>query len=137
MRLVLFLAAILVAPCGSLTARAQQITEHEIASPVTMRWQRQKGVNKYRMQIAADEKFQNVFLDRRVIGDREVVSELAPGYYYWRVAPAESMVGEFSKPVRSFISGGTVIPLTLPGRTTRSHSLAPITGRKVRSQLFR
>jgi hypothetical protein len=73
-----------------------------------------------------------VFLDRRVIGDREVVSELAPGYYYWRVAPAELLVGDFSRPVRFFISGGMVMPVTLPSRTTRSHSPASVVSRKVR-----
>lgn len=121
-RLLLIVAAILLAPGLSLVAMAQQSTAREIAFPATLRWNRQKGVNRYRLQIAADEKFQNVFSDRRVVGDRYVVSELPPGYYYWRVAPAESRVGEFSRPVRFFISGGVVMPVKFPVRATRSHS---------------
>ena len=115
---------------------AQQPTAREIAFPVTIRWNRQKGINKFRLQIAADERFQNVFSDRRIVGDRYVVSELPPGYYYWRVAAAESQVGEFSRPVRFFISGGVVMPLKFPVRTTRSRSATTGISRKVLSLAF-
>jgi hypothetical protein len=118
----LIFAALVIAPCLNLTARAQQATPREVVFPVSIQWNREKGVKRYRLQIAADEKFQNVFLDRRVVGDRFVVSELSAGYYYWRVAPADSSVGNFSRPVRFFISGGTVIPVRLSNRATRSHS---------------
>ncbi|MGH9875428.1 MAG: hypothetical protein ACRD9S_23475 [Pyrinomonadaceae bacterium] len=122
LRLLLF-AAILVAPCLCFTTQAQQITTSEIVFPVTIQWNREKCVKRYRLQIAADERFQNVFLDRPVIGDRFVVSELSAGYYYWRVAPADSQLGNFSRPVRFFISGGMVMPVHLPvvqpGRTRR------------------
>ena len=115
-----------LAPCFLLPAAAQQAAQQpggrEIAFPVNLRWNRQKGINKYRLQIAADERFQNVFFDRRVIGDRYVVKELSPGYYFWRVAPAELQVGEFSRPLKFFISGGVVMPVTFPSRATRSHS---------------
>jgi hypothetical protein len=111
-----------MAPLFSLAAAAQQTGTREIAFPVNIRWNRQKGINKYRLQIAADERFQNVFFDRRVTGDRYVVKELSPGYYFWRVAPAELQVGEFSRPLKFFISGGVVMPVTFPSRATRSHS---------------
>ena len=86
------------------------------------------------MQLAADERFQNVFLDRRVIGDRYVVSDVSPGYYHWRVAPADfSQVGDFSRPVKIFISGGMIIPVKLPDtRATSSHSSRANIGRKIR-----
>ena len=119
---LLFIAALVIAPCLNLTARAQQATTREVVFPVSIQWNREKDVKRYRLQIAADEKFQNVFLDRRLVGDRFVVSELSAGYYYWRVAPADSQVGNFSRPVRFFISGGTVIPVRLSNRATRSHS---------------
>jgi len=119
---LLLLAALALAPCVHFTASAQQATTREVVFPVSIQWNREKGVKRYRLQIAADERFQNVFLDRRVVGDRFVVSELSAGYYYWRVAPADSDVGNFSRPVRFFISGGTVIPVRLSNRATRSHS---------------
>lgn len=132
-QLLIVLAAILLA-CSSLTAQAQQTAAHEIVFPVSIRWNRQKGVSRYRLQIAGDDRFQNVFFDRRVVGDRYVVSELSPGYYYWRVAPADSQLGEFSRPVRFFISGGTVVAVKLANRATRSHSAAAVMSRRVRSQ---
>jgi hypothetical protein len=119
---LLLLSVITLASGLFLPAPAQQTPGREIAFPVTIRWNRQRGVNKYRLQIAADEKFQNVFFDRRVTGDRYVLKELSPGYYFWRVAPAELQVGEFSRPIKFFISGGVVMPVTFPGRATRSHS---------------
>ena len=133
MRLLILLAVMLV-PYPFLTAQAQQTAAHEIVFPVSIRWNRQKGVGRYRLQIAADDRFQNVFFDRRVVGDRYVVSELSPGYYYWRVAPADSQLGEFSRPVRFFISGGTVVTVTLPNRTTRSHPVPAVMNRRVKSQ---
>jgi hypothetical protein len=111
-----------VFPAAAQQAAVQQTGGREIAFPVTIRWNRQKAANKYRLQIAADERFQNVFFDRRVTGDRYVVKELSPGYYFWRVAPAELQVGEFSRPIRFFISGGVVMPVTFPSRAPRSHS---------------
>jgi len=128
-RLILF-AAIVTAPCLCLTANAQQTTAREVVFPVSIQWNREKGVKRYRLQIAADEKFQNVFLDKRVVGDRFVVSELSAGYYYWRVAPADSEIGNFSRPVRFFISGGTITPVRLGNRATSSHS-EPVVSRRV------
>ena len=134
LQLFLVLATILLAPCLSLNALAQETSAREIAFPITLRWDRQKGVSRYRLQIAADERFQNVFVDRRVTGNRSVISELPAGYYYWRVAPAESQVGNFSRPIRFFISGGTVITVRLPNRATRatrSHLLPAVMSHNV------
>ena len=137
MRLLLVLAAVMLAPWLSPVTLAQQPTTREITFPVTIRWDRQKGINKYRLQIAADEKFQNVFFDRRLIGDRYVVRELSPGYYYWRVATAESRLGDFSRPQRFFISGGVITPVKLPGhasRATLSRSLSASRHRTVQPE---
>jgi hypothetical protein len=134
LRFLLLLAALVPAPSLFLPAAAQQTTGREITFPITIRWNRQRGVNKYRLQIAADERFEDVFFDRRVIGDRYVVKELSPGYYFWRAAPAELQVGEFSRPIRFFISGGVVMPVPLPGRATRSHASRISMVHKVQSQ---
>jgi hypothetical protein len=116
-----FFAVLVIASCLCLSAEAQQTTTREVVFPVSIQWNREKGVKRYRLQIAADEKFQNVFLDRRVVGDRFLVSELSAGYYYWRVAPADWQLGNFCRPVRFFISGGTITPVRLSNRATRSH----------------
>ena len=129
-QLLIVLVAILLA-CSSLTAQAQQTAAHEIVFPVSIRWNRQKGVRRYRLQIAGDDRFQNVFFDRRVTGNRSVISELPAGYYYWRVASADLLVGEFSKPMRFFVSGGVVTAVKLPNR---AKSLPAILSRKVQSQ---
>jgi len=104
---------------SSLTAFGQQANPREIVFPVTIQWNKQKGITRYRLQIAADEKFQDVFFDRRVTGSRYVVSDLSPGSYYWRVAPAEGELGEFSRPVKFFVSGGVVTTVRLPNRRVR------------------
>lgn len=117
---MLFALAAILVPTGlslsTVTAMGQQMPRRGIVFPVPIQWNKQKGVTRYRLQIAADEKFQDVFFDGRVMGSRYVVSNLSPGYYYWRVAPAESQLGEFSRPVRFFVSGGVVTTVRLPNR---------------------
>jgi hypothetical protein len=97
-----------------------------IVFPVSIEWQTRSGVKHYRLQIAEDDKFQNVFFDRRVSGTRYLVTELSPAYYYWRVAGADSGVGSFSTPVRFFVSGGVVTTTQpaprAPGRRWRAAS---------------
>ena len=101
---------------------AQTSAAREISFPVAIEWNSRPGVIKYRLQIAADEKFQNVFFDGRVTGSRYLIKELPAGYYFWRVASADSSLGNFSTPVRIFISGGVVTPLNLPTRTRRARA---------------
>jgi hypothetical protein len=118
MRLLFALAAMLIPTALSLTvssAKEPQTPGREIVFPKTIQWNKQRGVTGYRLQIAGDQEFQNVFFDGPVTGEQYVIRSLAPGYYYWRVAPAESRSG-FSRPVRLFISGGVVTTVRLPIR---------------------
>jgi hypothetical protein len=96
---------------------AQPAPEREISFPVKIRWTRQKAVTNYRLQIAGDDRFRDVFLDRRVSGDHHVVTGLPSGYYYWRVTPADSGSPNFSRPVRFFVSGGVVNSVKVPRRS--------------------
>lgn len=100
-------------------ALGQQTTTRSISFPTPIQWTRQKGVARYRLQIASDENFRSIFFDGRVNGERYTVSGLPPGYYYWRAAPADRSTGQFSKPVRFFVSGGAVLSRTLPAKETR------------------
>ncbi|HVQ38997.1 MAG TPA: hypothetical protein VMS31_15780, partial [Pyrinomonadaceae bacterium] len=111
---------------SSSTALAQQASGRSAVSfPTTIQWIKQNGVSKYRLQIADGENFRNIFYDGRVVGDRYSVRGLAPGYYYWRIAPAERQTGNFSKPVRFFVSGGFVISGT-PKRSHGERSRVPL-----------
>jgi hypothetical protein len=103
---------------------------HEISFPVTIQWNKQKGIARYRLQIAADEKFQNIFFDARIAGNRSVLSNFSPGNYYWRVAPAEAQLGNFSRPVKLFVSGGVVTTVRLPVRAPGARSMPLMTTRK-------
>lgn len=95
-----------------------------IVFPTAIQWQKQTGVTRFRLQIGGDEAFRDIFWDRRVVGSRYTVSDLPPGYYYWRVAPADGSLGAFSRPVRFFVSGGVVMPT--PVRSIRFRSVLAI-----------
>jgi len=106
--LLLALVGILSAACFSLNVPAQQTPQRAIVFPTAIQWSKQGGVTRYRLQIASDEGFQNVFFDGPIKGERYIVSNLSAGHYYWRVAAADSQPGDYSKPMRFFVSGGVV-----------------------------
>jgi len=101
----------------SAVAGAQQ-TAPQVSFPTAIECKPQAGVRMWRLQVSAAEKFQDVFLDRRVLGGRHLISEVPPGYYFWRVAPADSQ--SYSNPVRFFISGGAVTAIDVPPRSQRA-----------------
>lgn len=100
-----------------------QRSASEVSFPVAIEWNPQAGTRAWRLQVAADEKFQNVFLNRRVTGQKYLVTEIPAGYYFWRVAPAEFQA--YSSPVRFFISGGVVTTVDLANRGPRVKSQRP------------
>lgn len=100
-------------------ALGQQPTTHSVSFPTTIQWNKQKSVARYRLQIASDENFRSIFFDGRINGERYTVSGLPPGYYYWRTAAADRSTGQFSKPVRFFVSGGAVLSRALTDKGTR------------------
>ena len=67
---------------------------------ILVRWQGKPGVNRYRLQLATDEKFEDIVFDQAVEGHQHVIKELPPGNYFWRVAPAavETSVASYSRP---------------------------------------
>jgi hypothetical protein len=103
----------------SAIALGQQAGTRSISFPTPIQWTRQKDIKKYRLQIASDEAFRSIFFDGRVNGERYTASGLPPGYYYWRVAAADRATGQFSRPVRFFVSGGAVVSGLLPDKTGR------------------
>jgi len=118
------------------TAFAQQRSapsvRRPIAFPTTIQWNKQRGVTKYRLQIAEDEKFSNIYYDGPVVGERYTVTGLAPGYYYWRIAPSERQTGAFLKAARFFVSGGVVVSGMPPGSPGMRPRLPAMPASKVR-----
>jgi hypothetical protein len=116
----------------SAIALGQQAGTRSISFPTSIQWTRQKGIKKYRLQIASDETFRSIFFDGRVNGERYTASGLPPGYYYWRVAAADRSTGQFSTPVRFFVSGGAVVSGLLPDKTGRRARARTLSGKPLR-----
>jgi len=77
-----------------------QVFAAQPGAGVQIKWSKQAGVTRYRLQIARDERFTDVLFDGRVTGEQYVARELSPGTYYWRIAPADYQTREFQRPVR-------------------------------------
>src|SRR5882762_4857830 len=63
---------------------------------VTLRWGARSGVSRYRLQLALDIGFADIVFDRVVTGNERQITELAPGKYFWRIAPLTRTLGEFA-----------------------------------------
>src|SRR5919205_3748750 len=73
----------------------------QLPPSILVRWQGKPGVNRYRLQLATDEKFEDVVFDQAVEGRQYVVKDLPPGNYYWRVAAAAAETSvSYSQPER-------------------------------------
>ena len=119
----LLLLMILMAAVPALAQTApsgqQQTTQLRLS------WERTPGVNRYRLQVSRDEPFTDLVFDSAVEGLEYVVSDLPPGSYLWRVAPAAAETGTFSKPRRVEITGETKVEsTTVVG--TRTSSATPV-----------
>src|SRR3712207_4518966 len=67
-------------------------------SSMLIRWQGRPGVNRYRLQVARDQGFEDIVFDQAVEGRQHVVKGLAPGSYFWRVAAAAAETSSYSRP---------------------------------------
>ncbi|HKG14560.1 MAG TPA: PQQ-binding-like beta-propeller repeat protein [Pyrinomonadaceae bacterium] len=103
---------------GGQTPVAQQLPPS-----ILVRWQGRPGINRYRLQLATDEKFEDVVFDQAVEGRQYVVKGLPPGNYFWRVAAAavETSIS-YTKPERLTLSesakGVEVASVVLPADNT-------------------
>ncbi|MFL6334787.1 MAG: FG-GAP-like repeat-containing protein [Pyrinomonadaceae bacterium] len=71
----------------------------QLPPSILVRWQGKAGVNRYRLQLATDEKFEDVVFDQAVEGRQYIVRDLPPGNYFWRVAPAAAETSiSYSRP---------------------------------------
>jgi outer membrane protein assembly factor BamB len=67
---------------------AQKPQATQVPPSILVRWQGKPGINRYRLQLATDEKFEDIVFDQAVEGRQYVVKDLPPGNYFWRVASA-------------------------------------------------
>ncbi|HEV2708079.1 MAG TPA: PQQ-binding-like beta-propeller repeat protein [Pyrinomonadaceae bacterium] len=81
-------------------AQAGGAQAREVSSSILVRWTGQPGIERYRLQLATDEGFQDIVFDEAVVGRQYVVRTLPKGRYFWRVAPAVGETGAFSSPAR-------------------------------------
>ncbi|MDQ1525099.1 MAG: hypothetical protein QOE47_3023 [Pyrinomonadaceae bacterium] len=79
-------------------ASAQTPSAAAQAASLKLKWAARPRVRRYRLQVALDEKFTDIVFDRAVVGVEQEVSDLKPGKYYWRVAPATPETGRYSAP---------------------------------------
>jgi outer membrane protein assembly factor BamB len=78
----------------------------QLPPSILVRWQGKPGVNRYRLQLATDEKFEDIVFDQAVEGRQYVVKDLPPGNYFWRVAPAAAETSiTYSHPERVTLGG--------------------------------
>lgn len=86
------------APTPAPTADGAQTDATQVNSAMTIRWRGQPGVTRYRLQVARDEAFTDIVVDRAVNGLQASV-EVPTGRYFWRVAPAAELeAGTYSAP---------------------------------------
>lgn len=73
----------------------------EVGPSILIRWQGRPGVERYRLQLATDERFEDIVFDQAVEGRQYVVKGLPPGNYFWRVAAAAAETSvAYSRPER-------------------------------------
>jgi outer membrane protein assembly factor BamB len=91
----------------------------------TIRWDARPGVSRYRLQVALDPRFNDIVYDGAIMGLEQKVP-LAPGRYFWRVAPAPKETGRFSTPVVIEVTTATASssPSVAPSRVP-SPSVSP------------
>jgi hypothetical protein len=87
-------------------ANGQQKPQAQQVEPaILVRWEGKPGINRYRLQLATDEKFTDIVFDQAVEGRQYVVKGLPPGDYFWRVAPAAAETSvSYTRPERVELS---------------------------------
>ena len=78
--------------------RATQVPQSGGLLRVGASWSAQPGISRYRFQLARDSEFNDIVLDRVVVGTEYEGTDIALGKYFWRVAPLGQELGQFSPP---------------------------------------
>jgi len=82
----------------------------QVSAGILVRWQGTPGINRYRLQLATDEQFQDIVFDQAVEGRQHIVRGLPPGNYFWRVAAAAAETSpNYTPPQRVAVSGSSTV----------------------------
>src|SRR5256885_13272520 len=109
------------------SSAAQEVNQTPTNTTVNLRWGPRPGVARYRLQLAQDRDFADIVFDRAITGNQTQVNDLAPGRYFWRVAPLTARLGEFSSAgvVDVVARAAEFLPGTTPGPMPASISSRP------------
>lgn len=77
------------------------------STSLLIRWRGTADVERYRLQVARDAEFNDIVFDSAVTGREYRVTGLAPGSYFWHVAPAAGETGRYSSPAPIQVVGGS------------------------------
>lgn len=96
------LSALLAITLTSSTFISGQVNVSSSAQPnlPRLKWTKPTGAERYRLQIARDDRFNDVLFDGIVSGEEYLVKDLLPGSYYWRLTSLES--GKALRPATRF-----------------------------------
>jgi hypothetical protein len=86
-----------VLPAYTRSAQKKVEAQPKATTSILLRWKGDPSVERYRLQVARDDKFQDIVFDSAVMGREFRVTNLAPGTYFWRVAPAPRETGAYSQ----------------------------------------
>src|SRR6266852_2436807 len=115
-------------------SQSQQEPRESGLTTIHLRWGARPGVTRYRLQLATDHGFNDIVFDRVVVGTEYQINDLAPGKYYWRIAPLTPKLGEFSSaavievtPQTAPVGTQTQPPKSPPDRVADTES-TPVSG---------
>src|SRR5713226_2285488 len=116
----LFVSASSVGRVPAQTKQSRDYSQSATNTTVHLRRRQRTGISRYRLQLARDRDFADIVFDRGVTGNEHEINDLAPGRYFWRIAPLTTKLGEFSsaaaievnKPAREVIAIPQSVPTT-------------------------
>ena len=113
-RLLVLMGVVVLCGTGTIAQRTEATANARVSQNtlVTLQWGARPGVTRYRLQLANDRNFADIVFDRVVHGHEYQVNDLSPGKYFWRVAPLDGKLGEFSS--SSVIEIGQNVPQIAP-----------------------
>ncbi len=118
--------------CATISAQGLSQT----SAPIKIVWTSQPGIKRYRLQVATDERFNDVLFDRLVEGEEFEVTELTPGFYYWRVAPQNgNSTGRFVWPVQFEVKPPTATVKSTPQPSPIPSPTPPPADNRTRTRL--
>ncbi len=120
--------ALLLSACA-LSSLGQNLPNTSASAAIThIHWIPQPGVRRYRLQIAGDERFNDVMFDGVVSGHEYFPRDLPPGRYHWRVASATSRSHGFLKVGQLEVRSPSTSSAPVPGWVaTTGEVSAPMT----------